>query len=76
MSSRLIASIIFLSILFSDNEDSLIELRLDVVGQSNIILDKINPYRQSSYNIGAINFSLDHSIHSKSNRFYCNFINP
>ena len=66
--------LVLYSILFSYDNNG-IELRLDVVGQSNIVLDKINPYQQSLYSVGAVDFILDHNIPSKSRRIDFDFLN-
>ena len=49
-------------------------LRIDALGQSDVVLDRINPYRQSSFKIGSVNFDLSRNIPIQSSLIDFDFI--
>ena len=49
-------------------------VHMDALGQSDLILDKINPYRQSQFKIGSINFDLSRNIPIQSSLIDFDFI--
>ena len=65
----------FLSFCFLSNENNLL-IRLDSFGHSDILLYKINTYRQSKFKIGSINFNLIRNTPIKSYFLDFDFIGP
>ena len=66
-------SLFFLIISLSFSFEGIL-LHLDALGQSDAILDKINPYRQSQFKVGSVSFDLGRNIPIRSSLVDFDFI--
>ena len=72
--NRLISFFFVLSFFLSSGEADYIVISLDSFGESNILLDRINPYRQADLRLGLINVGTITNIPYASNLMDFNFI--